>query len=456
MPSALRSTGLAVCLVAMGLALPGPSPAQPPLPSAAAHHLVLISFDGLMPSAYTESERLGLKVPALKALKDSGVHARGVRGVLPTLTFPSHTTLVTGAHPARHGIETNLLFDPYERNNGGWRWYAEDLRARTLWDAAHAAGRTSSTLFWPVTVGATNVDWNIPAFWRIGGGEDVRRLVRALATPGLMDEVEQATGPFLAQGMKDDQRARIALHVMRMHRPAVLMLHLTDLDDAQHTHGPGSSEAAAMIESTSAAIGTFVEGLRTAGLLDATIVAVVSDHGFSEIRAAVKPGVLFRKHGWVTYEGARVSDWAATPVIGGGLCAVVLRDPSDQALLDQIRRTFTDLASDPANGIGRIYEKHEISAMAGYRDASLLIETREGFRMIPGSDGEFVVPSTQKGAHGFTPDFPGQRASFVAAGPGLPRGLALDEIRMIDIAPTLAALLKLSLPDADGQALRFE
>jgi predicted AlkP superfamily pyrophosphatase or phosphodiesterase len=424
----------------------GQQPAETP-----ARHLVLISFDGLMPASYMEPARLQLKVPALLWLKEHGIYASAVRGVLPTLTFPSHTTLVTGANPARHGIETNLLFDPYERNNGGWTWYAEDLRARTLWDVAQAP-RTSATLFWPVTVGARST-WNLPAFWRIGGGEDTRRLVRALSTPGLMDEVEKATGPFAADGMKDDQRARIALHVMTTHKPTVLLLHLTDLDDAQHANGPESPEARAGIEATASAIGLFVDGLRAAGMLDSTVIAVASDHGFSRIDKAVKPGVIFRREGWISYTGQKVTDWVATPVIGGGLCAVVLRNPGDVATLNRIRTVFKGLTADPANGIARIYEKPEIDAMGGFHDASLLVEVRDGFRMIPGSEGDLVVPSPQKGAHGYTPDFPGQRASFLAAGPGLPHGVNLGEIRMIDIAPTLASLVGLTLPDAEGKAL---
>jgi predicted AlkP superfamily pyrophosphatase or phosphodiesterase len=438
-----------------GLVAAGGRTSQPPSGTTGpALHLVIISFDGLMPSAYLESDRLGLKVPALRWMKETGVYARGVRGVLPTLTFPSHTTLVTGVNPSRHGIETNLLFDPYERNNGGLMWYAEDLRARTLWDVARAAGKTSSTLFWPVTVGAT-VDWNIPAFWRVGGGEDTRRLVRALSTPGLMDDIEKAVGPFRPEDMSDDQRARIGLHVMRKYRPTVLMLHLIDLDEAQHANGPGSAEAHARIESTTAAIDLFIDGLRSAGMLTSTAIAVASDHGFSLIAKAVRPAVVFRQQGWVTYQGTRVVDWKAAPVIGGGLCAVVLRDTSDAALLARIRATFTALAADPANGIGQIYEKREIAAMGGYRDAALLIEVREGFRMIPGSEGDLVVSSTQKGAHGYTPGFYGQRASFLAAGPGLPGGRDIGEIRMIDIAPTLAALVGLSLPDAEGRVLDF-
>ncbi len=78
----------------------------------------------------------GLKVPNLRAFMADGAYAQGVRGVLPTLTYPSHTTLLTGASPAKHGIVDNTTFDPLLRNQRGWYWYAEDIKVPTLWDAA--------------------------------------------------------------------------------------------------------------------------------------------------------------------------------------------------------------------------------------------------------------------------------------------------------------------------------
>ena len=59
-----------------------------------APHVIVISIDGMKPETYTEP---GLAhVPTLRRLAAQGVFANGVVGVLPTLTFPSHTTLITG------------------------------------------------------------------------------------------------------------------------------------------------------------------------------------------------------------------------------------------------------------------------------------------------------------------------------------------------------------------------
>ena len=42
-------------------------------------------------------------------------------------------------------------------------------------------------------------------------------------------------------------------------------------------------------------------------------------------------------------------------------------------------------------------------------------------------------------------------ATFLLAGPGIPRGRDLGRVDMRDVAPTLAALLGLSLPAAEGR-----
>src|ERR1700688_4186647 len=126
---------LLFCLVALG----SPSAVIAAAPVGRAF-VMLRSVDGLKPEAIVDASRHGLKVPNLRAFLVDGAYATGVRGVLPTLTYPSHMTLMTGTSPARHGIYANTTFDPLDRNEGGWYWYAEDARVATLWSAAGAAG----------------------------------------------------------------------------------------------------------------------------------------------------------------------------------------------------------------------------------------------------------------------------------------------------------------------------
>ncbi len=76
-----------------------------------AGHVIMISIDGLMPDNYTAPELRGLKIPNLIQMKNEGAYAEGVEGIYPTVTYPSHTTLVTGQRPALHGIVQNRIFE---------------------------------------------------------------------------------------------------------------------------------------------------------------------------------------------------------------------------------------------------------------------------------------------------------------------------------------------------------
>src|SRR5665213_3200199 len=100
---------------------------------ARARTLVVISIDGMKPGYVTEAAKHGLKVPNLARFMEKGTYADGVVGVAPTVTYPSHTTLMTGVWPAEHGILSNTTFDPLHKNMGGWYWYASQIKVPTLW-----------------------------------------------------------------------------------------------------------------------------------------------------------------------------------------------------------------------------------------------------------------------------------------------------------------------------------
>src|SRR5690242_9753839 len=81
-------------------------------PTAQADHLLIISIDGLRGDWAANPDRHDLRIPTLRKLAVRGTAAESVRGIFPSVTYPSHTTLITGCRPARHGIMANTLFDP--------------------------------------------------------------------------------------------------------------------------------------------------------------------------------------------------------------------------------------------------------------------------------------------------------------------------------------------------------
>src|SRR5437764_633831 len=99
--AALRGALLAVIL---GVTLADAVGAPTPIPARARHRLLVISIDGLDWRYLANADVLGLHIPTLRRFMAEGDVADGVLGEYPTLTWPSHTTLVTGVPPRDHGI----------------------------------------------------------------------------------------------------------------------------------------------------------------------------------------------------------------------------------------------------------------------------------------------------------------------------------------------------------------
>jgi predicted AlkP superfamily pyrophosphatase or phosphodiesterase len=417
--------------------------------------LVMISIDGLRPDYVTAADAHGVKAPNLRRFLKEGAYAEGVVGVIPTVTYPSHTTLVTGVWPARHGISANTTFDPLQKNYQGWYWYSEDIRVPTLWDAAARAGRATASIQWPVTVGA-KITWNIPEFWRTGTAEDAK-LIRAVSTRGLLEEASAEIGEYRGgidtSGDGDEIRGKYAAWILEKKKPALLTLHLAALDHTQHETGVFTAESIATLERLDAIIGGVREAAEHVAPGRAT-VAIVSDHGFVNYDQQLNMLSAFREAKLFSVDDkGKITDWRAMPWETGGSAAIVLKDPKDMVTLGEVRQLLAKLAADPANGIDRVLDAGELHKRGGYPDASFFVGLKPGWRTGAALTGPLVTKVKPGGTHGELPDLPDLRASFFIVGPGIPAGRNLGVIDMRDVAPTVAKKAGLSLSSAEGKAL---
>lgn len=420
--------------------------------SPAPRHVVMISIDGLRADALRDPDAHGLKVPTLRALVARGAMAEGVTSVFPTVTYPAHATLVTGVRPARHGILNNLPFDPLGKNLDGWMWYARDVRVPTLWDVADAQGLTTANVYWPVTVGA-KVRWSFPQIWRARNDED-DKLMAALATPGLFDEVRARYGRTPAEHRGDDARADAAELLLETKRPDLAFVYFTDLDTEEHKSGPFSPAANAVLETIDAQVARLVRATERAGTFASTTFVVVSDHGFLPISKLVKPNVLLHAAGLLDVDASgRVSGYRAAAWKAGGTCAIVLHDPNDPQTKLAVTTLFREAMSHGGSGIGKVLEGDAIAARGGFTGATLVLEAADGFAFSPATIGDPVEDSVDKGTHGYLEERPEMRATLVMAGSGVRAGARLGVVSMTDVAPTVARLLGLALADVDGKPL---
>lgn len=448
----LSNSLLLLLFVICGLFFSVPAVARPPQGHSP---VVLISIDGLKPEYVLNADADGLKIPNLRRFLNEGTYSTGVRGVVPTVTYPSHTTIITGVSPAKHGIYANTTFDPLRKNDGGWYWYSEDIKVPTLWDAAAAARLTTANVHWPVSVAEPHITWSLPQYWRAGTPDDAK-LMRVLATPGLLDNLEKYLGPY-AEGIDesiegDENRAKFAERLIATKRPDFITIYLTALDTEEHASGPLSPQSNATLERIDAALGAILLSVAHT-YRGSAVICVVSDHGFVATDKAFHLGVAFRKAGLIEFDDKdKVKSWKAMIWGAGGSEAIVLHDKNDATTKAQVSALLAQLASDPANGIERVIPEEELRARGGFPDAAFLVALRPGFVAGENISGELVTTTPTKGMHGYWPDHPEMNASFFILGPGWsPR--SLGEIDMRAIAPTLARILGVQLPQAEVQAI---
>ena len=418
------------------------------LPAAAAPPVLMIAIDGLRPQEWQRRDN-GLDLPNLRGLAAGGTSA-AVTGVLPTVTYPSHTTLITGTAPRQHGIGNNLTFDPLRGNADGWYWYASDIKAETLWQAAAHAGRTVVNVHWPVSVGVPGLTANLPQIWRTGMADD-DKLMAALSTPGL--PLAEA-GPYPTgkdESIAGDQgRTAQAIALLRRVKPDFATVYLTGFDHEQHEAGPDSPAARAVLVRIDAAVGQLVAAARA--INPQTTVVVVSDHGFAPTARTTNLFVPFINAGLIRLNGSAIASWDAIPWMAGGSAAVRLARPDDAALKAKVAAVLAEVAADPAAGIDRVMDAAAIAAAGGSADAVFWVNCQPGWLMGGKLDGIQGEATTTKGMHGYFPDVPEMRASLIANGPGITAGRDLGVIDMRAIAPAVAAQLGVSLRDAEKPA----
>jgi glycerophosphoryl diester phosphodiesterase len=362
--------------------------------------------DGLDQRYLRDSDRLGLKIPNLRRLMREGSWADGVIGEVPTITWPSHTTMLTGVPPAQHGIQRNQV------------WDYSSIKVKTLWDDLRAAGRTSAAITWPVTVGAP-ITWNLPEYFekRQGGGMDLAA-VAAKATPSLVAEIAAQYPSFPQQWVDDRTRTLAALYLMREKHPDFLAVHLVDLDAEEHETRPFSLASNAILEYTDELIGQILSALPQ----DA-VFALASDHGFVTVERTVHPPAGKVTPFWVT-----------------------AAEPRDAAELER-------LSHDPANGIGRRIPSGEWQRfLPGTPEPAAAYEPADLFAFSPTPiEGRYGKPY-EVGTHGLWPGRPEYRSVFLLWG----RGIAperMPEMAMTAIYPRLKALLFAAAPSRSVVAI---
>lgn len=424
--------------------------------------VVLISVDGL---AHYYFDDPSAEMPTLRQLAAEGARAKMMKVSMPSVTWPNHTTLVTGVNPGRHGVIGNSYLD---RATGKVIALIPDpifkkeqiVKVPTIYDLAKSAGLKTAAIIWPASRGAPTLDWTVPDVF-------TDELFQGFAAPpSLLAEFKQAGIPYEKQGEwcktgKGQERDRMYVamfnDILRTHRPNVALLHLVEVDHVEHAHGPRTPEAYAAVKFADDRVREVWEELKSTFPGKATLI-VAADHGFFPYRQQILPNVMLRKAGLLEVKGMTIVGGKARALNQGGASFIYVLDPANRgAVIDRVAALFKD-----AEGIDVVITPPDFKAygMADPADdprmPDVVLSAKSGYSFSDTAGGEMTLTPKSPGllgTHGYDPNQPDMHAAFVAWGAGIQRGAVVEKIENTDVAPTMAALLGLSMKDVDGKAV---
>lgn len=419
--------------------------------------VVLVSVDGLA-AFYFDDPYADL--PNIRQLAAQGARAKGMLPSFPSSTWPTHVSMATGVHPARHGVISNRTLN---RETNQTITYIGDreltgpeaIQVPPLYEIAHEAGMTTGGVNWPAGHGFDSIRWLIPD----SNSPDIH--AEHTVPEGFLDELVSAgveRAPELAEWRWAGDRAEdrdevykdIAVHLIREHQPDLLLVHFITPDHRQHGSGPESPEAYEAIHNADRRIGEIWHALQQT---DADAALFVSaDHGFARYDRHVRVNSLLREMGLIEVDDDNnvVSRQAW---MQGNAIHIFDEDNRDE-IAERIREEVGGLvAVDSVLGPDEFMPLGLPHPDDNPEQGHLMVSFNPGYSGHGSVEGPVIAELDRvRGAHGHRPDRRYMHAMLIGAGAGIEPGVEIDLASVVDIAPTMARLLGLEI-DTDGRVL---
>lgn len=399
---------------------------------AAAHRqVIVITLDGYPAYALRDPKT---PASAMRALIRQGAWAPdGMTPVNPTVTWPNHTSMLTGVEPARHGVVYNGLAvrqdDTIHIDAGVPK--AQLILAPTVYDLARKHGLKTAEVDWPATQDASTIDFEFPEI-----PTSASPVVREMIQAGLIDAAGIDTFRKEPIAYRDEIWTQAALHILRVHHPDLLLFHLLTTDSVQHVYGPRTLASSAALALADRQVARLVDEVRSSGAASRTTILIVSDHGFATAKRQIRPAALLKERG---IRNVIVVPEGGTAMLYGDVPAGVF---------------------EGVEGISRVILPGEFAALGypapGPRMGNLVLAAAEGYAFSGSAEGPVVGPlpaGANPGNHGYLNSNPDMRPIFIAWGAGIESGARVEGVRTIDLAPTIARLLGFEMTGSDGKPI---
>jgi len=389
--------------------------------------------------------------------------------VYPSITYPAHTSMMTGCRPGKHGIFNNTRFMS-KLTYPDWYLHASDVKVENVFAAAKRAGKTTAAVYWPITGCDPNIDYLIDEYFFYENQPVEETFAQLGANEATLKIIRENMDRYPTFRKKED---RLYLHntfdhfimgcmcsLIRKHQPDLLMVHNCWLDSLRHRYGVFNKYVTEGLDMTDLWLGDIISALEDAGIYDETNFVLVSDHGQRDFVRRLKMNVLLRRGGFLDVdENGKLTDWRAIAQSNGMSFSVHLKDKADEKLKQQVYDYLKGLADEGVWGFGKIRTVEEAEAEYGLSGPfSFIVETDGYTTFAPGCQEPLVSPidfsdyRLGNATHGYQPET-GAQPVFIAKGPAFKAGTYREYGQIIDEAPTYARILGDSLPQAEGRVM---
>ena len=399
------------------------------------------------------------EMPNFSLIFKEGSYVESIEPVYPALTYPCHTSIVTGCYVDRHGIFNNEKQQRGKRGNLPWFGLKEDIKVPTILDYARDNGLSTCSIFWPVSAKADyTYNWPMYVPYHFDGDHPEDWLQDGIATRNVMDEycyryIMYQMGDFCDS---DKLSLGLAIDIIKDHgQPDVMFIKMCDLDSIRHTYGVYSKEAYRQLKKHDVEFGIILETIRRFGDYENTNFVIMGDHGQTNVDKVLNMNRVLEDAGFIrSYD-----DWDCLAHSFCLTCNIELKDPDDLEMKEKIKTFLESLKDDPEIRLAYVLDKAEMRNMYhldgpfdfviesqnavsfGWRDeAPKWCETKAG-------DHIYGLAT-----HGSRPDRV-ETTTFMGFGPSIKRGICIPKKPMVDEAPTMAKMCGFKMPDVDGEIM---
>lgn len=396
------------------------------------------------------------ELPGFSRFFDGASRCMSVNSVYPSITYPAHTTIVTGRYPCRHGVVDNTKVQP-NRQSPDWYWQRKYVRGTTLYDEAMAQGMTTAALLWPVTA-RSKINYNVPEIF--ANRPWTNQILTSLwnGTPLYQFRLNQKFG-HLRKGIRQPELDNFThaslLYTLEKYRPDLTLVHFTDADTQKHDYGAESAEAWEAMERHSRRLMEIQDTLERLKMAGDTVFVLLGDHSQKNVHQVICLNILFLEKGWISLKHGSVRNWKVYSKSCDGSAYIYVRD---KQLCRPVYELLRRLKNEQRWGIEAIYTGKNAGKLGADATCAFMVEAKDGYFFKDNMDGagSFVRPTRageHKGCHGYRPEKADYQTFFAVKGPGVRKEQMIDKMRLVDEGPTLAALLGLDLGKTDGHVV---